>query len=45
VRVAVLQNPKGKPFGGESPSAFESASEAADLPGRAGLQGRLGIVL
>jgi hypothetical protein len=42
VRAAVLQNPKDKPFGGKSLTAIESASEAADLPGRAGLQDREG---
>lgn len=39
---AVLQNHKDKPFGGKSLTAMESASEAADLPGRAGLLGRQG---
>jgi hypothetical protein len=39
---AVLQSHKDKPFGGKSLTAMESASEAADLPGRAGLQGRRG---
>ena len=38
----VLQSPKDKPFGGKSLTAIESASEAADLPGRAGLLGRQG---
>lgn len=38
----MLQNPNGKLFGGESLTAIHAASEAADLPGRAGLRGHRG---